>query len=136
MTKISKGLKTNVVTFPKKLNEGEREVEAIVFAAAMPSRRAAQHARALAPRGVPRVHGGASRARIRRTASDGRLEGGASGSGKACGAGVSEVRAILFGFRSRGTSSVKTERHADETHSQTSPIKVSHPRKTAAAKRA
>ena len=36
MTKIAKDLKTNVVTFPKKLNDGEREVEAIVFAALEP----------------------------------------------------------------------------------------------------
>ena len=36
MTKINKDLKTNIVTFPKKLNEGEREVEAIVFAALEP----------------------------------------------------------------------------------------------------
>ena len=36
MTKIKKKLKNNIVTFPKKLNEGEREVEAIVFAALEP----------------------------------------------------------------------------------------------------
>ena len=36
MTKINKDLKTNIVTFPKKLNNGEREVEAIVFAALDP----------------------------------------------------------------------------------------------------
>ena len=36
MTKIKKELKNNIVTFPKKLNEGEREVEAIVFAALEP----------------------------------------------------------------------------------------------------
>ena len=36
MTKINKDLKTNIVTFPKKLNDGEREVEAIVFAALEP----------------------------------------------------------------------------------------------------
>ena len=36
MTKIKKNLKNNIVTFPSKLNEGEREVEAIVFAAAEP----------------------------------------------------------------------------------------------------
>ena len=36
MTKIKKILKTNIVTFPKKLNDGEREVEAIVFAALEP----------------------------------------------------------------------------------------------------
>ena len=36
MTKIKKKLKDNIVTFPKKLNEGEREVEAIVFAALEP----------------------------------------------------------------------------------------------------
>ena len=36
MTKIKKNLKTNIVTFPSKLTEGEREVEAIIFAAAEP----------------------------------------------------------------------------------------------------
>ena len=36
MTKIKKNLKNNIVTFPKKLNNGEREVEAIVFAALEP----------------------------------------------------------------------------------------------------
>ena len=36
MTKIKKILKNNIVTFPLKLKEGEREVEAIVFAAAEP----------------------------------------------------------------------------------------------------
>ena len=36
MTKIKKKLKNNIVSFPKKLNEGEREVEAIVFAALEP----------------------------------------------------------------------------------------------------
>ena len=36
MTKINKNSKNNVVTFPKKLNDGEREVEAIVFAALEP----------------------------------------------------------------------------------------------------
>ena len=36
MTKINKDLKTNIVSFPKKINEGEREVEAIVFAALEP----------------------------------------------------------------------------------------------------
>ena len=36
MTKIKKKLMNNIVTFPKKLNEGEREVEAIVFAALEP----------------------------------------------------------------------------------------------------
>jgi len=36
VTKIIKDLKTNIVTFPKKLNDGEREVEAIVFAALEP----------------------------------------------------------------------------------------------------
>ena len=36
MTKIKKTLNDNVVTFPKKLNNGEREVEAIVFAALEP----------------------------------------------------------------------------------------------------
>ena len=36
MSKIKKKLKSNVLTFPSKLNEGEREVEAIIFAAAEP----------------------------------------------------------------------------------------------------
>ena len=36
MKKSNKDLKDNIVKFPKKLNEGEREVEAIVFAAAEP----------------------------------------------------------------------------------------------------
>jgi segregation and condensation protein B len=36
MTKIKKNLSNNIVSFPTKLNEGEREVEAIVFAAAEP----------------------------------------------------------------------------------------------------
>jgi segregation and condensation protein B len=36
VTKINKDLKTNIVTFPKKINDGEREVEAIVFAALEP----------------------------------------------------------------------------------------------------
>ena len=36
MTKIKKVLKSNIVIFPKKLNDGEREVEAIVFAALEP----------------------------------------------------------------------------------------------------
>jgi|TARA_B110000027_G_scaffold56105_1_gene60796 segregation and condensation protein B len=36
MTKINKDLNSNIVTFPKKLNNGEREVEAIVFAALEP----------------------------------------------------------------------------------------------------
>ena len=36
MTKINKKLKNNIVTFPKKLNEGEKEVEAIIFAASEP----------------------------------------------------------------------------------------------------
>jgi len=36
VTKIKKKLKDNIVTFPKRLNEGEREVEAIVFAALEP----------------------------------------------------------------------------------------------------
>jgi len=36
MTKINKGLNSNIVTFPKKLNDGERKVEAIVFAALEP----------------------------------------------------------------------------------------------------
>jgi len=36
MKKTKKNLKDNVVTFPSNLNEGEREVEAIIFAAAEP----------------------------------------------------------------------------------------------------
>ena len=36
MTKINKNLNNNIVTFPKKSNNGEREVEAIVFAALEP----------------------------------------------------------------------------------------------------
>ena len=36
MKKIKKKLDNNIVTFPKKLNDGEREVEAIVFAALDP----------------------------------------------------------------------------------------------------
>jgi len=36
MKKIKKILPNNIVTFPKKLNDGEREVEAIVFAALEP----------------------------------------------------------------------------------------------------
>ena len=36
MTKINKDLNSNVVTFPKKINDGERKVEAIVFAALEP----------------------------------------------------------------------------------------------------
>ena len=36
MTKIKKVLNNNIVTFPKKINNGEREVEAIVFAASEP----------------------------------------------------------------------------------------------------
>ena len=36
MTKTTKDLKTNIVSFPKKLNKLEREVEAIVFAALEP----------------------------------------------------------------------------------------------------
>ena len=36
MTKIKKKLDNNVVTFPKKINNGEREIEAIVFAASEP----------------------------------------------------------------------------------------------------
>ena len=36
MTKIKKISKNNIVTFPSKLKEGEREVEALVFAAAEP----------------------------------------------------------------------------------------------------
>ena len=36
MTKIKKDSENNIVSFPKKLNNGEREVEAIVFAALEP----------------------------------------------------------------------------------------------------
>ena len=36
MTKIKKETKDNIVTFPSKMNDGEREVEAIIFAAAEP----------------------------------------------------------------------------------------------------
>ena len=36
MKKIKKKIENNIVTFPKKLNDGEREVEAIVFAALEP----------------------------------------------------------------------------------------------------
>jgi segregation and condensation protein B len=36
MKKVNKNLDNNIVTFPKKLNNGEREVEAIVFAALEP----------------------------------------------------------------------------------------------------
>ena len=36
MTKIKKFLDKNIITFPRKMNEGEREVEAIVFAALEP----------------------------------------------------------------------------------------------------
>jgi len=36
MKKTKKSLKANVVTFPPKLNNGDREVEAIIFAAAEP----------------------------------------------------------------------------------------------------
>ena len=36
MTKIKKETNNNIVTFPSKMNAGEREVEAIVFAAAEP----------------------------------------------------------------------------------------------------
>ena len=36
MNKIKKNLKNNIVSFPSKLSEGEREVEAIIFAAAEP----------------------------------------------------------------------------------------------------
>jgi segregation and condensation protein B len=36
MTKINKDLNNNIVKFPKKKNDGEREVEAIVFAALEP----------------------------------------------------------------------------------------------------
>ena len=35
MKKIKRKLKDNIVTFPKKLNEGEREVEAIIFAGSL-----------------------------------------------------------------------------------------------------
>ena len=34
--KIKKNSSNNIVTFPKKINNGEREVEAIVFAALEP----------------------------------------------------------------------------------------------------
>ena len=36
MKKIKKETKDNIVTFPSKMNDGEREVEAIIFAAAEP----------------------------------------------------------------------------------------------------
>ena len=36
MTKIKKETNDNIVTFPSKMNDGEREVEAIIFAAAEP----------------------------------------------------------------------------------------------------
>ena len=36
MTKIKKETNNNIVTFPSKMNDGEREVEAIIFAAAEP----------------------------------------------------------------------------------------------------
>ena len=36
MTKIKKETNNDIVTFPSKMNDGEREVEAIVFAAAEP----------------------------------------------------------------------------------------------------
>ena len=36
MTKIKKKTNDNIVTFPSKMNDGEREVEAIIFAAAEP----------------------------------------------------------------------------------------------------
>ena len=36
MTKIKKNLNNNIVTFPKNINTGEREVEAIIFAASEP----------------------------------------------------------------------------------------------------
>ena len=36
MNKIKKNLKNNVVNFPLEMTEGEREIEAIVFAAAEP----------------------------------------------------------------------------------------------------
>ena len=36
MTKLKKKSKNNIVSFPSKLNIGEREIEAIIFAAAEP----------------------------------------------------------------------------------------------------
>ena len=36
MTKIKKALQSNIITFKKKLNVGEREIEALVFAASEP----------------------------------------------------------------------------------------------------
>ena len=36
MNKVKKNLKNNIVEFPTKINVGEKEVEAIVFAAAEP----------------------------------------------------------------------------------------------------
>ena len=36
MTKTKKKLKNNIVSFPSKSNNGEREIEAIVFAAVEP----------------------------------------------------------------------------------------------------
>ena len=36
MNKVKKNLKNNIFEFPKKINVGEKEVEAIVFAAAEP----------------------------------------------------------------------------------------------------
>ncbi len=36
MSKVKKNLKNNIVNFPSKLNENEREVEAIIFAASEP----------------------------------------------------------------------------------------------------
>ena len=36
MKKIKKNINNNIVTFPNKLNVGEREIEAIVFAALEP----------------------------------------------------------------------------------------------------
>ena len=36
MTKVKKKTNNNIVTFPSKMNDGEREVEAIIFAAAEP----------------------------------------------------------------------------------------------------
>ena len=36
MTKIKKNSKDNIVSFPTKLNTSEREIEAVIFAAAEP----------------------------------------------------------------------------------------------------
>ena len=35
MTKIKKETNNNIVTFPSKMNDGEREVEAIIFAGSL-----------------------------------------------------------------------------------------------------